>query len=106
MVTKIHCINGFPKAEGNFSMAGLNNDGSQIDVSLLFSEGDNKQVLPTGNLVDKLDYEGVVYKAEKSIEATLVNVGNPTIFIRASDVEGSFFIMLNYIFNIYYFRVT
>ncbi|KRX07171.1 hypothetical protein PPERSA_00081 [Pseudocohnilembus persalinus] len=90
IITKIKCQDGFPKVEGSCEMAGLNNLGSQIIVEMVYTEKDNNLIFPTGNLVDEIELTGEICPKSKGkkIQTTLVNVGNPTVFVRADDING------------------
>ena len=66
--------------DGDMELDGVTGSGSP--VRLEFDEpggGKTGRLLPTGNAVDELDIEGV-----SKIEATLVDAGNPCVFIAAS----------------------
>ena len=61
-------------------MAGVPGREPAVDVELL-EPHQGKPLLPTGHVVDVLRLEG------RSVEATLVSAGNPTVFVRAGDVD-------------------
>lgn len=83
MSTIIKCKDGYPLVDGNFKMAGLNNLGSEIMVKLQFDPLDKENlILPTNNPIDIIEYKDKNNNLKK-IESTLVNVGNPTVFIRS-----------------------
>ena len=66
--------------DGDMELDGVTGSGSP--VRLEFDKpggGKTGSLLPTGNAVDELDIEGV-----SKIEATLVDAGNPCVFIAAS----------------------
>lgn len=66
--------------DGDMELDGVTGSGSP--VRLEFDRpggGKTGRLLPTGNAVDELDIEGV-----SKIEATLVDAGNPCVFIAAS----------------------
>ena len=66
--------------DGDMELDGVTGSGSP--VRLEFDKpggGKTGRLLPTGNAVDELDIEGV-----SKIEATLVDAGNPCVFIAAS----------------------
>ena len=61
--------------------------GKYSPIKINFKEpgfSDKSLIFPTGNKIDLISLNGKY--AGKKIEASLVNVGNPTIFVRAKDV--------------------
>jgi 2-methylaconitate cis-trans-isomerase PrpF len=74
--------NGQPLEEGNFAVPGVPGTGARILVDFADTAGGaTGALLPTGQVVDRLEVEGI-----GSIEASLVDIGNPHVFIRAADV--------------------
>lgn len=71
---------GMPEVMGDFKIAGVHNPGPEILINFLeVGGGKNLEIFPTNNPIDVIKLE------EKSfIEATLINAGNPTIFVMAS----------------------
>lgn len=68
--------------EGSYSIAGVAGTHSPITMSFLDPAGAKTgKMLPTGNKIDTLKL-----KDGTLIEASLVDVGNPGVFIRATDV--------------------
>ncbi len=73
---------GAPVIEGDCRMDGVPFAGAEIRIDFLDPGGAHGgALLPTGRLVDALDVPGV-----GRIEATLLDAGNPTVFVRAADV--------------------
>lgn len=70
------------KPTGSYSIDGVSGTSSPITLSFL-SPGGSKTgcILPTGNVVDKLELPD-----HSSVEASLVDAANPGVFIRGSDV--------------------
>lgn len=71
---------------GDFELDGVTFPAAEIVLEFLdpADEGDGEgggAMFPTGNLVDTLDVPGV-----GMIEATLINAGIPTVFVRAADI--------------------
>jgi 2-methylaconitate cis-trans-isomerase PrpF len=74
--------NGQPVEEGNFAVPGVPGTGARILVDFADTAGGaTGALLPTGQVVDRLEVEGI-----GNIEASLVDIGNPHVFIRAADV--------------------
>jgi 2-methylaconitate cis-trans-isomerase PrpF len=72
---------GRPVDEGTFAIAGVPGTGAPIRVDLAATAGARSgSVLPTGSPVDTLDCPGV-----GPVEASLVDAGNPHVFVRAAD---------------------
>jgi probable AcnD-accessory protein PrpF len=71
---------------GDFELDGVTFPAAEIVLEFLdlADEGDGDgggAMFPTGNLVDALDVPGV-----GRLEATLINAGIPTVFVRAADI--------------------
>ncbi len=82
LIIRVPVQQGMPSVAGDFRMAGVASAGAPILVDFVDpGGGPGGQVLPTGNPVDRLRIPGV-----GEIEASLVNAGNATVFIRASDL--------------------
>ena len=66
--------------EGDFPLAGVAFPGAEIVLDFL-DPGGETVLLPTGQPTDRLEIPGF-----GAIEASLINAGNPTIFVRAADL--------------------
>lgn len=71
---------GAPAVDGDVAMAGVPGYGAGIRLDFLGAP-EPRPVLPTSRPRDTLRIPGL-----GSLEASLVHAGNPTVFIRASDV--------------------
>ena len=70
------------QVEGNHTILGVPGTGSKIVLDFADSAGGiTGKLLPTGNVVDILEVEGV-----GDIEVSLVDAGNPLVFLRAKDL--------------------
>ncbi|MEZ5881367.1 MAG: PrpF domain-containing protein [Nitratireductor sp.] len=71
-----------PVQVGDYAIPGVPGTGPKIMIDFLATAGAaTGNLLPTGNAVDTLDVAGV-----GRIEATLLDIGNAHVFVRASDV--------------------
>ena len=67
---------------GDFAIDGVPGTGAKIELNWADTAGANTgKVLPTGNPVDRLTVEGL-----GEIEASIVDVGNTGVFVRAKDL--------------------
>jgi hypothetical protein len=74
--------NGRPVAFGDYRVPGVPGTGARILIDFADTAGGaTGRLLPTGNPVDVLDVPGVGL-----IEASLLDIGNAHVFIRARDV--------------------
>jgi probable AcnD-accessory protein PrpF len=68
---------------GDFELDGVTFPAAEVRLEFLDpgadSDTDGSAMFPTGSFIDALDIPGV-----GSIEATLINAGNPTIFVNAN----------------------
>ena len=72
--------------EGDFRLDGVTFPAAEIRIEFLEpgggdDDGDGGAMFPTGRVVDTLDVPGVGH-----IEATLINAGNPTVFVTAGSL--------------------
>lgn len=73
---------GTPRYDGDFEVNGLPGRGSRIRSRFLNPGGsETGSVFPTGSRVDTLEVEGL-----GDVEASLVDVASPGVFVRAGDV--------------------
>ncbi|KAK2750173.1 hypothetical protein FQN57_004669 [Myotisia sp. PD_48] len=71
---------------GEFSIDGVAGTGSRIQLDFVNPGGSKTgKLLPTGNLVDILDDE-VATSTTRKVRATCIDVGNPMVFVPASDL--------------------
>lgn len=64
--------------DGEFRLDGVAFPGAEIQLEFLDPAGDGDTLFPTGQRKDRLEVPGV-----GMVDATLINAGNPTIFIHA-----------------------
>lgn len=77
----IPVMNGAPAVYGEYKVDGIAGTGARIDS--VFHDpagGVLGSLLPTGNLVDEIAVDG------ERIDVSLVDVANPCVFVRASDM--------------------
>jgi probable AcnD-accessory protein PrpF len=79
IVAHVPVRDGQAVQHGDFAMDGVAFPGAEIVLEFLDPGGGEGAMLPTGNVRDTLQVPGV-----GAIEATLVNAGNPTVFVAAS----------------------
>jgi methylitaconate Delta-isomerase len=73
---------GLPLSTGEFRIAGVPGTGAEVVVNLAGLAGARLgEVLPTGQPIDVLDVPG-----HGPVEVTLIDVGNPHVFLRAADL--------------------
>lgn len=73
---------GRPVERGDYAVPGVPGTGARILVDFAETAGGaTGSLLPTGNVVDALEVPGV-----GPIEATLMDIGNAHVFVRASDL--------------------
>lgn len=73
--------------DGDFAIAGVAGTGARIRLDFLSPGGSaTRDVLPTGNVVDRLEISG-----DRPLEASLVDASNPVAFLdaRALGLDGS-----------------
>ena len=81
-VTEVPVKDGRPLVAGDYEIAGVPGTGAKIQIDMAGTVGSRTgKLLPTGNPIDKLDIEGF-----GPLEVSLLDVVNPCIFVRASDI--------------------
>lgn len=73
--------NGEVQEEGDFVLDGVAFPAAEVVLEFLNPGGSDGSILPTGNAVDKLAIPGF-----GNLAVTLLNAGNPTIFVDAESV--------------------
>ena len=82
IVSHVPVRGGLVVEEGDFELDGVTFPAAEIRIEFLdpgAAEDGDAKMFPTGRVVDVLDVPGV-----GRLEATLINAGNPTIFVDAS----------------------
>lgn len=80
IVAEVPVAEGKAAVDGDYSIAGVPGSGARITLDFSDTAGAvTGQILPTGNATDTLDVEGV-----GQIELSIVDAGNPVVFLRAS----------------------
>jgi methylitaconate Delta-isomerase len=73
---------GRPLEAGTYTVPGVPGSGARILVDFADTAGGaTGSLLPTGNVVDRLEVEGV-----GTLDVSLVDIGNAHVFVRASDL--------------------
>ena len=82
IIAHVPMCDGQVQETGDFELDGVTFPAAEIKLEFLDpgadEDGEGGAMFPTGNMIDKLDVPGVGV-----VEATLINAGNPTIFIDA-----------------------
>jgi len=85
IIAKVPMCNGQVQEDGDFELDGVTFPAAEVQLEFLNPAADDGDgggaMFPTGQLVDVLEVPGV-----GAFEATLINAGIPTIFVRAADI--------------------
>ena len=85
IIAKVPMCHGQVQEDGDFELDGVTFPAAEVQLEFLNPAADDGDgggaMFPTGLLVDVLEVPGV-----GSFEATLINAGIPTIFVRAADI--------------------
>ena len=81
IIAHVPMRNGEVQEEGDFVLDGVAFPAAEVVLEFLNPGGSDGSILPTGNAIDELDIPGV-----GKLPVTLLNAGNPTIFIDAERV--------------------
>lgn len=81
----VPCENGTFAQDGDCHIAGVDGTAAELKVKFLNPAGAKTgKLLPTGNILDVLDIPGF-----GKIEATILDVSNPMVLVRAEDVNAT-----------------
>lgn len=82
---RIAIKDGFHDPAGSFYLSGIAHPSSEIKL-IYFNPGGGAtgSLFPTGNCIDQLQVKDAA-NTEQIIEATLIDAGNPTVFIKAGE---------------------
>lgn len=78
ILAHVPMANGEVQEEGDFRFDGMAFPAAEVVLDFLDPAGSDGSVLPTGRAVDELDVPGL-----GRLPVTLLNAGNPTVFVRA-----------------------
>jgi 2-methylaconitate cis-trans-isomerase PrpF len=82
IVAKVPAKGNKAEVEGDHVILGVPGTGAKIDLDFADSAGSiTGKLLPTGNVTDMLQVEGL-----GEVEVSLVDAGNPLVFLRAKDL--------------------
>ena len=87
LIANVPVIDGKAAVGGDYHIDGVPGTGARIDLDFSDTAGAvTGRILPTGSPVDRLEVEGV-----GSIDVSVVDAGNPCVFVRAHDlgIEGT-----------------
>lgn len=81
LIADVPVKNGLAAVQGNCKIDGVPGTGAEILLDFSDTVGSSTQkLLPTGNAIDKIK------TSKGELEVSLVDVANPVVFVRASDV--------------------
>lgn len=82
LVAEVPVRNGKARVSGDYRIDGVPGTGAKIMMDFAGTTGAaTGKILPTGNVVDVLDIAGF-----GKLEASMVDVANPMVFVRAGDL--------------------
>lgn len=81
IIAHVPITNGCVQETGDFELDGVTFPAAEVKIEFLDPADGEGDMFPTGNVVDQLDVPGV-----GSFQATFINSGIPTIFVRAEDI--------------------
>ncbi|MFW1843611.1 2-methylaconitate cis-trans isomerase PrpF [Acinetobacter pittii] len=82
IIAHVPMKNGEVQEYGDFVLDGVAFPAAEIILEFMQPGGVEEGILPTGNAIDYIDIPDF-----KKVEVTLLNAGNPTIFIGANQLE-------------------
>lgn len=74
-----------PIESGDFLLDGVAFPAAEVPIEFVDPADGDGALFPTGNLVDQLDVPSDINESGR-LDATLINAGIPTVFVRAADI--------------------
>ncbi|EKE72195.1 2-methylaconitate cis-trans isomerase PrpF [Gallaecimonas xiamenensis] len=84
IIAKVPITDGQVQETGDFELDGVTFPAAEIELAFVDPADGEGALFPSGRLVDQLEVPGV-----GTLEATLINAGIPTVFVRAGDIGYS-----------------
>ena len=81
IVGQVPITNGEVQETGDFELDGVAFTAAEMQIEFLDPADGEGSMFPTGNLVDDLEVPSI-----KTLKATMINAGIPTIFLNAEDI--------------------
>ncbi|MED5467492.1 MAG: 2-methylaconitate cis-trans isomerase PrpF [Pseudomonadota bacterium] len=81
IVAHVPITNGEVQETGDFELDGVTFPAAEVQIEFMDPADGEGAMFPTGNLVDELEVPGV-----GTLNATMINAGIPTIFVKAEDI--------------------
>lgn len=82
LICEVPVEGGHPVEQGDYAIPGVPGTGAKIQVDFADTAGSSAGgLLPTGNAMDRLEVPGL-----GTIEASMVDIGNAHVFVRAADL--------------------
>ncbi len=85
IIARVPISNGEVQESGDFELDGVTFPAAEIPVEFMQPADGEGALFPTGNLVDELTLPEALVEGGM-LQATLINAGIPTIFLRAADI--------------------
>ncbi|MFD2189188.1 2-methylaconitate cis-trans isomerase PrpF [Pistricoccus aurantiacus] len=85
IIARVPITDGQVQETGDFELDGVTFSAAEVEIEFQDPAAGEGAMFPTGNVVDKLEVPEAVVEGGL-IEATLINAGIPTIFVRAKDL--------------------
>jgi probable AcnD-accessory protein PrpF len=84
IIAHVPMSDGSPQETGGFELDGVTFPAAEVRLDFIDPADESGSLFPTGRLVDRLDVPGI-----GTLDATLINAGIPTIFLKAADIGYS-----------------
>ncbi len=81
IIVHVPITNGEVQETGEFELDGVTFPAAEVKVDFIDPTDADGALLPTGNLIDEINVPGIGI-----LEATLINAGIPTIFLKAEQI--------------------
>jgi hypothetical protein len=81
ILNRVPITEGRVQETGDFELDGVTFPAAEVPVEFVNPIDEGEAVFPTGHVIDRLEVPGI-----GTFEATMINAGIPTVFLRAEDL--------------------
>ena len=81
IIAHVPITNGHVQETGDFELDGVTFPAAEVKIEFIDPSAGDAAMFPTGNVIDDLEVPGV-----GTFQATMINAGIPTIFLKAEDI--------------------
>ncbi|SEL07200.1 2-methylaconitate cis-trans isomerase [Colwellia chukchiensis] len=86
IIAHVPITNGQVQETGDFELDGVTFPAAEVPVEFIAPVDPSEAMFPTGNVIDKLEIPAFGEHKAKTLTATMISAGIPTIFLNADEI--------------------